>query len=863
MQHNAANPGTQGASGIPPIISTTSSSINASLHSAERTTEEPYLKWLHQVRSTDLATVGGKNASLGEMIQKLAPLGINVPGGFVVTVAAYEAFIAHNDLDQKIKDIVVKLDPDDVENIRRTGLQVRSMIKNGKFPRSIQQEIVQRYQEMSQWYKQDATDVAVRSSATAEDLPDASFAGQQETYLNVRGPEDLLVAVRNCFASLFTDRAIAYRHGLGYDHFQVGISVGIQKMVRSDLGASGVAFSIDTESGFKDVVLINGSYGLGEMVVQGQVSPDEFLVFKPTLKEGYASIIEKKLGQKDRKMTYGVEPGEPTLTVPVERTMRGRFCISDEQALEISRCVVAIEEYYSELKGHWCPMDVEWAVDGLTDQLFIVQARPETIHSRKNTDRMVDVRIEKEGLEVKELARGIAIGDRIGTGRVRIMYALDGRDGSTDGNDFQQGDILVTEMTDPDWEPIMKKAAAIVTNRGGRTCHAAIVAREMGVPAIVGCGDATDKLENGQCITASCCEGDIGRIYEGEVPYSEHETFLNELPKVDTPIMLNVASPELAFKFSHLPNSGVGLAREEFIINNYIQAHPLALLQHKELGDPALSGRISYLINGHGDEETYFIKKLSYGIAKIASAFYPNKVIVRFSDLKSNEYRNLLGGEHFEPHEENPMIGWRGAARYYSDAYKEAFGLECRAIRQVREGMGLKNVVVMIPFCRTVAELKKVQAVMAENGLERGREGLELYLMAEVPSNVILAEEFAQHIDGFSIGSNDLTQLTLGLDRDSALVSHLYDERNDAVRSMLKQLIGTAKRTGTKVGICGQGPSDLPDLAQFLVELGIDSISVTPDSLLKTIRAIHQVETRIAMEQRMAPDANGSLQARA
>jgi pyruvate, water dikinase len=805
----------------------------------------PYLKWLHEVELSDLPTVGGKNASLGEMIQHLHGLGVKVPGGFVVTVAAYEAFIEHNILDQKIRDIVAKLDVDDVENIRRTGLQVRSLVKNGKFPPGIEKEIVARYLEMSREYGQDATDVAVRSSATAEDLPDASFAGQQETYLNVRGPEDLLVAVRNCFASLFTDRAIVYRQSLNYDHFEVGISVGVQKMVRSDLGSAGVAFSLDTESGFKDVVLINGSFGLGEMVVQGSVSPDEFLIFKPTLKEGFSSIIEKKLGNKDRKMTYGVEPGRPTLTVPVERSMRDRFCITDEQVLEISRSVVAIEDYYSAKKGYWCPMDVEWAVDGLTKELYIVQARPETIHSRKDADRIVDHRIEKEGLTLEELARGIAIGDRIGTGQVRIMYSLDGRDGSTDGKDFKPGDVLVTEMTDPDWEPIMKKAAAIITNKGGRTCHAAIVAREMGVPAIVGCGDATDKLQNGQLITASCCEGDTGIIYKGAVPSSRHETMLNELPKVSTPIMLNVASPELAFKFSHLPNAGVGLAREEFIINTYIQAHPLALLQHKELGDPALSGKIGYLINGYANEETFFIKRLSYGIAKIASAFYPNKVIVRFSDFKSNEYRNLLGGEYFEPEEENPMIGWRGASRYYSDAYREAFGMECRAIRRVREKMGLKNVVVMVPFCRTVEELIKVQEVMAEHGLVRGQEGLELYLMAEVPSNILLAEEFAKHIDGFSIGSNDLTQLTLGLDRDSALVSHIYDERDPAVKAMLKMLIDSAKRTGTKVGICGQGPSDFPDFAQFLVEQGIDSISVTPDSLLKTIKAIHQVEQKI------------------
>ena len=821
--------------------------------------KEPYLKWLHEVELSDIETVGGKNASLGEMIQNLGKLGVEVPGGYVVTVAAYKAFIEHNVLDQKIRDIVAGLDVDDIENIRRTGLAVRTLVKNGKFPEEVWKGIMQRYDEMSQKYGQEATDVAVRSSATAEDLPDASFAGQQETFLNIRGHQDLISAVRNCFASLFTDRAIVYRESLGYDHFQVGLSVGIQKMVRSDVGASGVAFSLDTESGFKDVVLINGSYGLGEMVVQGAVSPDEWLVFKPTLAEGYTSIIEKKLGSKDRKMVYGVEPGKPTLTIPIERAQRNRFCVTDDQALEIARSVAAIEKYYSDKKGHWCPMDVEWAIDGLTGHLFIVQARPETIHSRKATDRVVEYKLinpdEATPDQPKKhpvITTGIAIGDRAGAGKVRILFSLDGRGGGGDGKDFQQGDVLVTDMTDPDWEPIMKKASAIITNKGGRTCHAAIVAREMGVPAIVGCGNVTDLLDTGMEVTTSCCEGDTGIIYRGIIPFHKEETMLADMPETKTPIMLNVASPDLAFKFSSLPNAGVGLAREEFIINNYIQAHPLALLQHKELGDVALSGKISYLIHGYEDEETFFVKKLSYGIAKIAAAFYPNKVIVRFSDFKSNEYKNLLGGEHFEPDEENPMIGWRGASRYYSEVYKEAFGLECKAIRRVREKMGLKNVVVMVPFCRTVEELKQVKGVMEEYGLQRGKEGLELYLMAEIPSNIIMAEEFSEYIDGFSIGSNDLTQLTLGLDRDSALVSHLYDERNPAVKRMLQMLIETAKRTGTKVGICGQGPSDFPDFAQFLVELGIDSISVTPDSLLKTKRAIAEVEKSIEAKKEKA-----------
>jgi pyruvate,water dikinase len=815
-------------------------------------TTAPYLKWLHEVELSDIPTVGGKNASLGEMIQRLSRLGVKVPGGFVVTVASYEAYIAHNELDQKIKDLVAGLDPDDVESIRRTGLNVRTLIKNGKFPEEVWKGILQRYEEMSQQYGQEQTDVAVRSSATAEDLPDASFAGQQETYLNVRGPQDLISAVRNCFASLWTDRAIVYRHGLGYDHFEVGISVGVQKMVRSDLGASGVAFSLDTESGFKDVVLINGSYGLGEMVVQGAVSPDEFLVFKPTLGQGYASIIEKKLGHKDRKMIYGVEPGKPTLTIPTERPMRNRFCITDEQALEVAKSVVAIEKYYSDKKGAWCPMDVEWAVDGLTKELFIVQARPETIHSRGDADKVVEFKLNHNGGE-KVIAKGIAVGSKVGAGKVRILFSLDGRGGSTDGKDFQQGDVLVTDMTDPDWEPIMKKASAIITNKGGRTCHAAIVAREMGVPAIVGCGNATDLLETGMEVTASCCEGDTGVDLQRHHPIREgRDDRSNDLPRREDAhhAQRGQSRPRLQVRGTCRMPASVWRARSSSSTTTSRRTRS-PCLQHKELGDVALSGKISYLIHGYEDEETFFVKRLSYGIAKIAAAFYPNKVIVRFSDFKSNEYKGLLGGEHFEPDEENPMIGWRGASRYYSEAYKEAFGLECKAIRRVREKMGLKNVVVMVPFCRTVEELKKVKAVMDEYGLKRGKEGLELFLMAEVPSNIILAEEFSKYIDGFSIGSNDLTQLTLGLDRDSSLVAHIYDERNEAVKGMFRMLITSAKKTGTKVGICGQGPSDFPDFAQFLVELGIDSISVTPDSLLRTIKAIAEVESASAELQRM------------
>jgi pyruvate, water dikinase len=793
---------------------------------------------LDQVGMKDIDLVGGKNASLGEMLQNLTKLGVSIPGGFVITVNAYQEFIRHNNLDEKIRALVKQIDYKSVESLRRSGLQIRNVIRNGRFPSHLSQEIIDCYYDLSKRYDQEGTDVAVRSSATAEDLPDASFAGQQETYLNVRGPAALMDSVRNCFASLFTDRAISYRETFKYDHFEIGLSVCIQKMVRSDLGASGVAFSLDTESGFKDVIVINGSYGLGEMVVQGSVSPDEFIVFKPTLKTGYASIIEKKLGIKDQMMVYGDDPDERVKIIPVDKAAQKEFCLDDEKILQLSRWVLHIEGYYSQLKGHWCPMDIEWALDGLSGDLFIVQARPETIHSRKDHDTLTEFVMHANTAPV--LVKGIAVGDKIASGKVKIMYSLDKR--VMEGEEFKDGDVLVTDMTDPDWEPIMKKASAIVTNKGGRTCHAAIVAREMGVPAIVGCGNATSILNDDDEVTISCAEGDIGMVYQGKLSFEVIETKLVDLPAVKTQLMLNVASPSLAFRFSHIPNKGVGLAREEFIINNYIGIHPLALLKHHELNDKELTQTIKTSIRGFKNEEDFFISKLSFGIAKIAGAFYPNKVIVRFSDFKSNEYYNLLGGKYFEPHEENPMIGWRGASRYYSDNYKPAFGLECKAIKKAREEMGLTNIVVMIPFCRTVEELIKVKEVMAEYDLVPGNDGLELYLMAEIPSNIIMAKEFAAHIDGFSIGSNDLTQLTLGLDRDSSLVAHLYDERNMAVKSMLSQLITTAKQCGVKVGICGQGPSDHPDFAQFLVEMGIDSISVTPDSVIKTMKAIHYIE---------------------
>lgn len=799
-----------------------------------------YILDLNKVGINDIDTVGGKNASLGEMLQHLSALGIMIPNGFVITVNAYLEFIAFNSLETVTKHIINSIDFNNIESLRKGGQQVRLLIENGRFPKEMSEVIIDAYAVLSKNYNQEYTDVAVRSSATAEDLPDASFAGQQESFLNIHGPATLMDSIRNCFASVFTDRAISYRHTFGYDHFSVGLSVCIQKMVRSDLGAAGVAFSLDTESGFKEVVVINGSYGLGELVVQGAISPDEFIVFKPTLAKGFSSIIEKKLGVKDKMMVYGDKADERVQVIPTEKGFQNRFCISDETILQLAGWVTLIEQYYTRLKGVWTPMDVEWALDGLSKQLFIVQARPETIHSRKNPDKITEYKINDEQRSDKIILKGIAVGDKIASGKVNIFFSLDKR--VIKGKEFQDGDVLVTDMTDPNWEPIMKKASAIVTNKGGRTCHAAIVARELGVPAIVGCCNATDLLQEGQEITISCAEGEQGMVYEGRIDFIKEEYDLSDLPAIKTPVFLNVASPSSCFKFSHLPAHGVGLAREEFIINNYIQIHPLALMGHRQLNDSILTKEIEKRIVGYENEETFFIKKLSFGIAKIASAFYPNKVIVRFSDFKSNEYFNLVGGKYFEPNEENPMIGWRGASRYYSDAYKSAFGLECKAIKIVREEMGLDNVVVMVPFCRTVEELLKVQNIMEEYGLKRGEQKLEVYLMAEIPSNILLADEFARHIDGFSIGSNDLTQLVLGLDRDSSLVAHLYDERNPAVKKMISNLIQSAKKNNVKVGICGQGPSDFPDFAQFLVEEGIDSISVTPDSFLKTVRAISKIE---------------------
>lgn len=806
--------------------------------------------WLKQVGLNDIEIAGGKNASLGEMISNLSQLGVRIPNGFVITVIAFKEFLTFNFLDEKIRLIVNQTDFNDLTQLRECGEKVRDMISSGQFPQDLAEKVSNIYIELSSQYKTENIDVAVRSSAILEDLPNASFAGQQDTYLNISGIPMLLDSVKKCFASLFTDRAISYRESLGFDQLKNGLSVCVQKMVRSDLASSGVAFSLDTESGFKDAIIINGSYGLGELIVQGAISPDEFIAFKPSLKSGFEPIIERKLGRKDKKLIYGGLAQRVT-EVPTTELEQASFSITNQVAAEIADWVLLIEDYYSSVKKQWCPVDVEWAVDGISQKVYIVQARPETVHSRTNRNSLIDYSITDTDIEGRKILDGIAVGNKIASGMIRIMHATD-KDSISDAA-FEAGDILVTDMTDPHWEPLMKKAAAIITNKGGRTCHAAIIAREMGLPALVGCINATEVLSDGHVVTVSCAEGEVGHVYTGSLTVEKKEWNLDELPDIETALMLNVASPENAFHLSKFPNSGIGLAREEFIINNYIKVHPMALINHHNLEDEKLRDDISGIIKGYNSGSEFFVEKLSSGVARIAASFYPNDVIVRFSDFKTNEYYNLLGGKYYEPKEENPMMGWRGASRYYSKKYKEAFGLECLALKKVRMDMGLTNVIVMIPFCRTVNELLQVYAVMEEYGLKRGTDGLKVYLMAEVPSNVIMADQFAAHIDGFSIGSNDLTQLVLGLDRDSELVSHLYDERDPAVKEMIRQLIAAAKKAGIKVGICGQGPSDFPDFAQFLVEQGIDSISVTPDSLVKTIHAIHSIEEIRRLEKAKIP----------
>ncbi|RLI92021.1 MAG: phosphoenolpyruvate synthase [Candidatus Altiarchaeales archaeon] len=808
-----------------------------------------FILWFDEIGIEDVPLVGGKNASLGEMIRELRGKGVNVPSGFAITAYAYRYLLEKTGIEDDIKRILSDLDTHDIHNLRERGRKIRELIRKTEFPDELRDAIVGAYEEMGPrlGYGKDP-DVAVRSSATAEDLPDASFAGQQETYLHIKGSENLLEACKKCFASLFTDRAISYRVDKGFDHFQVYLSIGVQKMVRSDSASSGVMFSIDTESGFKDAVLITGSYGLGENVVQGAVNPDEFYVFKPTLKQGKRPIIGKKLGSKKIKMIYS---GDKIKNVETSEKERNSFCINDDEILKLAKWACIIEDHYSKKAGYFKPMDIEWAKDGDginvgTGDLFVVQARPETVHALKDMSIAKNYVLKERG---KVLVTGQAIGEMIGQGEVNIIESV------KDITKFKKDQVLVTDMTDPDWEPIMKIASAIVTNRGGRTCHTAIVSRELGIPCVIGTENATEVLKSGQPVTVSCSEGIVGKVYDGILKFEIEEINLEELPKTKTKIMMNVGIPDKAFVEGQIPNDGVGLAREEFIINSYIGIHPLALVHYDELKRRAKKDKklakvietIDKKTKAYENKVEYFIDQLASGIGKIAAAFYPNDVIVRLSDFKTNEYANLVGGYLYEPEESNPMIGWRGASRYYDEEFKPAFGLECKAILKARDEFGLKNIKVMVPFCRTVEEGKKVIETMKEFGLVQGENGLEVYVMCEIPSNVILADQFADIFDGFSIGSNDLTQLTLGLDRDSELVAHVYDERNDAVKRLVAQVIKVAKKRGKKIGICGQAPSDYEEFAEFLVECGIDSISLNPDTVIKTRLKIAEKERELGI----------------
>ncbi len=796
-------------------------------------------KWIipfSEIRIEDVGIVGGKNASLGEMFRELSGAGVRVPDGFAVTAHAFREFFRETGLDKKIREILQGLDSQNIANLQQRGRAAREAILAAEIPAAIRGEIIGAYAKLSK-NAPGGVDVAVRSSATAEDLPNASFAGQQETYLNVHGDVALIGACRRCFASLFTDRAISYRHDQGFDHFQVALSIGVQLMVRSDLAASGVMFSIDTETGFRDAVLISAAYGLGENVVQGAVNPDEFRVFKPTLLQGFKPILQRKVGSKEFKMVYDDGGGKLVKNVPVTEAERDAFAIGDEDILTLARWACTIEEHYTKKRGSFCPMDMEWAKDGKTGELFIVQARPETVQSQRDFTHLEVYELKETG---KVLATGNSVGQRIATGIVRVVKS------AANLSLVKDGDILVTDRTDPDWEPAMRKAAAIVTNRGGRTCHAAIISRELGLPAVVGALNATEALRDGETVTVSCAEGDTGHVYAGALRFEKKTLDFSQTTRPKTKIMVNVANPEEAFRVSQVPNDGVGLARMEFIINSFIRVHPLALLGYNKITDRNLKDTIDMLTAGYSDKSAYFIDRLAEGVAMIGAAFYPNDVIVRMSDFKSNEYANLIGGSEFEPTEENPMIGFRGASRYYHEKYREGFALECKAMKKVREVMGLTNVKLMIPFCRTVEEGKQVIAEMEKHGLKRGENKLEIYVMCEIPSNVILANEFAEVFDGFSIGSNDLTQLILGIDRDSEIVAPIFDERNPAVMTMIANVIKAARAKGRKIGICGQAPSDYPEFAAFLVREGIDSISLNPDAVLKTTAHIVEVEKSLS-----------------
>ena len=819
----------------------TKESANEKDRSSPRTAKHRWVRWFDQVGIDDVGLVGGKNASLGEMMRELKPLGVRVPDGFAVTAEAYWHFLSHNHLDEPINTILQGVQRDDVQDLTARAKKVRNLMLRGTFPEDLEHEIITCYHTLSKREQVVDLEVAVRSSATAEDLPGASFAGQQETYLHIHGEAELLESVKKAMASLFTARAISYRHDMGFDQMKVGLSVGVQRMVRADLGSSGVIFTLDTESGFRDVVLATSIWGIGENIVQGRVSPDEFFVHKPTLAQGFEPIVGKKLGTKELRLVYD-ETGHRLKNEPVPPRDRERFSISDAEVLQLARWAVGIEAHYSRKHGKPTPMDIEWARDGRTNELFIVQARPETVHSARQAPLVRMFKLSVPERQAKPLVSGLAVGEAVAVGPARVI-----RD-PRQMQEFQPGEVLITEITNPDWEPIMRIASGIVTERGGRTSHAAIVARELGIPAVVGAVNATTAIKTGAEVTLSCAEGEIGRVYAGRLPFSVEEIDPSSIPGTRTKIMLNLGNPEQAFKLAQIPNDGVGLARMEFIFASDVKIHPLALTRYDSL-PPKVKHQVDDLTVGYADKAEFFVDQLSKGIARIAAAFYPKPVILRLSDFKTNEYAHLVGGEAFEPHEENPMLGWRGASRYYHPDYKEGFMLEVAAVRRVREKMGLTNLKVMVPFCRTPEEGQKVLEVMREGGLVRTKptgagahDGLEVYVMAEIPSNVLEAEAFAGIFDGFSIGSNDLTQLVLGVDRDSVQVSALFSEREPSVKRACAMLLEAAHAAGRTVGICGQAPSDDPEFAAFLVEHGIDSLSLTADSVIRTKLRVLEAE---------------------
>lgn len=799
--------------------------------------KQPFILWFNEITIEDVPLVGGKNASLGEMYQALKSQKVNIPNGFAITSYAYQALLEETGKRAQLEKALHHLDIKNPQSLKECGKKARQILLSCKFPTALKETIVEAYDKLSKHYKTKTVDVAVRSSATAEDLPSASFAGQQESFLHISGETELLDACRRCFASLFTDRAIVYRTEQGFDHFKVLLSIGVQKMIRSDLASAGVCFTLDTETGFRDVVYLTGSYGLGENVVQGTVNPDEFYVFKPTLKHNYPSLIDKRIGDKATKIIYSKEKKYPQTTEKIQTPLKERktFCLSEKEVLQLAKWAVAIEEHYTKKYKKWTPMDLEWAKDGKTQQLFIVQARPETVQSQKQTHVFEEQRLLEKG---KILTVGKSVGKKIAHGKANVIK------NAKEIDKFKKNEILITEMTDPDWVPIMRIASAIVTNRGGRTSHAAIVSRELGLPCIVGTNNATQVIKTKTPITVSCAQGEQGIVYEGLLKYQSIKVNTRRTEKTKTKVMVNIGYPDEAFELSFLPCDGVGLARQEFIVNEHIRIHPMALVHFDQVKDKHNRNLIEEMTIGYQDKKQFFVDKLAQGVGIIAAAFYPRDVILRFSDFKTNEYANLIGGKYFEPKEANPMIGWRGASRYYKPGYKEGFALECAAIKKVREEFGLTNLKVMIPVCRSPDEGKKVLKTMRENGLVRGKHGLEVYVMCEIPSNVILAEEFCDIFDGFSIGSNDLTQMTLGVDRDSELVSDIYDERSEAVMRLIAHVIAVARKRGVKIGICGDAPSTYPEFTKFLIDCGIDSISLSPDALISTRRAIANYEKK-------------------